>query len=106
MYLEIILTIIAVLLIVLILEIVKIRKLLQEGGTNVRIESVDKRTNDELYEEAKKIVANRNTISASTIQRKLDIGYARSSRLIDMLEDERIISELDENNIRTVLKKQ
>jgi len=41
---------------------------------------------DPLYEEAKRIVIEAKKASASLLQRKLRIGYARAARLIDILE--------------------
>ena len=46
---------------------------------------------DPLYEEAKKVVLKAKKASASLLQRKLRIGYARAARLIDMLEERGII---------------
>jgi S-DNA-T family DNA segregation ATPase FtsK/SpoIIIE len=46
---------------------------------------------DELYEEAKKVVIQARKASASLLQRRLKIGYARAARLIDMLEERGII---------------
>lgn len=105
MYLEIILTIITTLLLVFILEIIKIRKLLQGSGTGVQLQPIDSRTDEELYERAKKIIVDLDRVSASLLQRKLSIGYARSANLIDMLEEDGIISAPGENNVRSILKK-
>lgn len=105
MYLEIILTIITVLLFVFILEITKIRKLLKESRTSIQSQSIDSRTNEELYEKAKKIIAGLDSVSASLLQRKLRIGYARSAKLIDMLENDGIIGAPGENNMRSILKR-
>ena len=41
---------------------------------------------DPLYEEAKKVVVEAKKASASLLQRRLRIGYARAARLIDILE--------------------
>ncbi|MDD3735119.1 MAG: DNA translocase FtsK [Candidatus Pacebacteria bacterium] len=46
---------------------------------------------DELYGEAKRLVIETKKASASFLQRKLGIGYARAARLLDMLEEEGII---------------
>jgi len=46
---------------------------------------------DPLYEEAKRTVIEAKRASASLLQRKLRIGYARAARLIDMLEERRIV---------------
>ena len=46
---------------------------------------------DPLYEEAKKIVCEYDRASASLIQRKLSVGYARAARLLDILEENKIV---------------
>lgn len=46
---------------------------------------------DPLYEDAKRIVIENNKASASLLQRRLRLGYARAARLIDMLEDKGIV---------------
>jgi len=46
---------------------------------------------DPLYEEAKRTVIEAKRASASLLQRKLRIGYARAARLIDMLEERGIV---------------
>ena len=46
---------------------------------------------DPLYEEAKKVVIESKKASASLLQRRLRIGYARAARLIDILEDKGIV---------------
>ena len=46
---------------------------------------------DSLYEEAKRVVIEARKASASLLQRRLRIGYARAARLIDMLEEKGIV---------------
>ncbi len=46
---------------------------------------------DPLYEEAKKIVIETKKASASFLQRRLRIGYARAARLLDVLEEQGIV---------------
>ena len=46
---------------------------------------------DPLYEEAKRLVIQARKASASYLQRRLRIGYARAARLLDILEERRII---------------
>lgn len=46
---------------------------------------------DELFDEAVSIVYSADKASASLLQRKLRVGFARASRLIDMMEDRGII---------------
>ncbi|WP_294892030.1 DNA translocase FtsK, partial [Sulfuricurvum sp. MLSB] len=47
---------------------------------------------DELYEEAKNIVLSEQKTSISYLQRRLQIGYNRSARLIEQLENNGILS--------------
>ena len=46
---------------------------------------------DALYEEAKQIVIEAKKASASLLQRRLKVGYARAARLLDILEDKGVI---------------
>ncbi len=46
---------------------------------------------DPLYEEARKTVVQAGKASASYLQRRLKIGYARAARLLDLLEERGVI---------------
>ncbi len=46
---------------------------------------------DPFFEEAKRVVIESRKASASLLQRRLRIGYARAARLIDILEERRIV---------------
>ena len=46
---------------------------------------------DSLYEQAKEVVLREDRASASLLQRRLAIGYARAARLLDSLEAEGVI---------------
>lgn len=46
---------------------------------------------DPLYEEAKKTVIQHRRASASLLQRRLRVGYARAARLIDILEERGVV---------------
>ncbi|MEK7600899.1 MAG: DNA translocase FtsK 4TM domain-containing protein [Patescibacteria group bacterium] len=46
---------------------------------------------DDLYDEAKRTVIDAGKASASLLQRRLRVGYARAARLLDILEDKGII---------------
>ncbi|MFA5736595.1 MAG: DNA translocase FtsK 4TM domain-containing protein [Candidatus Paceibacterota bacterium] len=48
-------------------------------------------TDDELYEDAREAVIQAGKASASYLQRKLKVGYARAARLLDMLEERGVI---------------
>ncbi len=50
---------------------------------------------DTLFEEAKKIVMEYDRASASLIQRRLSVGYARAARIIDQLETKGVIAPSD-----------
>lgn len=61
-----------------------------EGGVSVFL-----RGEDPLYETAKQVVIEAGRASASLLQRRLQIGYARAARLIDMLEERGVVGPLD-----------
>ena len=46
---------------------------------------------DSLYKEAKQVVIQSKKASASLLQRRLSVGYARAARLLDILENRGII---------------
>jgi len=46
---------------------------------------------DPLYQEAKRVVIEARKASASLLQRRLRIGYARAARLIDVLEEKGVV---------------
>jgi len=50
---------------------------------------------DPVYQEAKELVLETKKASASFLQRKLRIGYARAARLLDMLEEKGIVGPPD-----------
>ncbi len=60
---------------------------------------------DPLYEEAKRIVIESKKASASLLQRRLRLGYARAARLIDMLEDKGIVGPGEGAKPREILIK-
>jgi S-DNA-T family DNA segregation ATPase FtsK/SpoIIIE len=50
---------------------------------------------DDMYSEAKLVVMEAGKASASLLQRRLRVGYARAARLLDILEDKGIIGPGD-----------
>lgn len=52
---------------------------------------VDEGSDEELYEQAKQLVIKTRKASASFLQRRLRLGYARAARLIDMLEERGVV---------------
>ncbi|HCS39416.1 MAG TPA: cell division protein FtsK [Anaerolineaceae bacterium] len=62
------------------------------------------RPNDPLLEDAMEIVRRENKASISMLQRKMRIGYTRSARLIDTLEEKGIIGpQMHGSQVREVL---
>ena len=59
--------------------------------------------NDDLLEEAARIVVQSQTASVSMLQRRLRVGYTRAGRLVDMLERRGIISGYEGSKPRQVL---
>jgi len=57
---------------------------------------------DPLFEEAKNLVLETRKASASFLQRRLRIGYARAARLIDMLEEKGVIGPAEGSKPREV----
>ena len=58
---------------------------------------------DPLYEEAKQIILSERKTSISYLQRRLQIGYNRSARVIEQLEENGILSEPNSKGIREIL---
>ena len=60
---------------------------------------------DELYQEAVRVVCEMGRASTSTLQRRLRVGYGRAARLIDLMEKDGIVGPPDGPRPREVLKK-
>lgn len=58
---------------------------------------------DVLFEDAKRVVLESGKASASLLQRRLRVGYSRAARLLDMLEDNGVISPQEGNKPREVI---
>ena len=58
---------------------------------------------DDLYEVALEIVKSERKASTSFLQRKLQIGYNRAARIIDMMEADGIVSKANHVGKRDVL---
>lgn len=70
------------------------------GGSNFEFKD---NADDELFEEAKEIVIKAGKASASLLQRRLRVGYARAARLIDLLEDNGIVGPSEGAKPREIL---
>jgi S-DNA-T family DNA segregation ATPase FtsK/SpoIIIE len=70
------------------------------GGSNGGGGDID----DPSYEEAKELVIQSGKASASLLQRRMRVGYARAARLLDILEDQGVIGPADGAKPREVLQ--
>ena len=59
---------------------------------------------DELYQDAVRVVCEMGRASTSTLQRRLRIGYGRAAHLIDLMEKDGIVGPPDGTRPREVLK--
>ena len=59
---------------------------------------------DNLYQDAVRVVCDAGRASTSTLQRRLRIGYGRAARLIDLMEKDGIVGPPDGTKPREVLK--
>ncbi len=59
---------------------------------------------DELYQTAVDIIRTEGKASTSFLQRKLQIGYNRAARIIDLMEEEGIVSKANHVGKRDVIK--
>jgi S-DNA-T family DNA segregation ATPase FtsK/SpoIIIE len=71
----------------------------KEIGENL-LSSSDK---DELYQAALDIIRSEGKASTSFLQRKLQIGYNRAARIIDMMEADEVVSKANHVGKRDVL---
>ncbi len=58
---------------------------------------------DPLYEAATELASQHSRVSTSLLQRRLHIGYPRAARLIDMLEENGVVSAAEGGQSREVL---
>ena len=58
---------------------------------------------DDMYEEAKELVVFSGKASASYLQRRLRIGYARAARLLDIMEEQGVVGPAEGAKPRNVL---
>lgn len=60
-------------------------------------------SDDELLSDAKEVIVQAGKASASLLQRRLKVGYARAARLLDLLEEQGIIGPSDGAKPRDIL---
>ena len=76
-----------------------------ETSAEASDEGAEDEVDDELYQEAVRVVCEMGRASTSTLQRRLRIGYGRAARLIDIMEKDGIVGPADGTKPREVLKK-
>lgn len=96
-------------------EIERVVRYLKEGGEPEYNEKILERQastdcqadfqdmDDELFEKAKEIVVQAGKGSASLLQRRLRVGYARAARLLDLLEEKGVVGPAEGSKPRDVL---
>ncbi|MEX0910480.1 MAG: DNA translocase FtsK 4TM domain-containing protein [Candidatus Paceibacterota bacterium] len=65
------------------------------SGKAIFSSGIDGDDDDDLYEDARAAVLEASKASASYLQRKLRVGYARAARLLDMLEERGVVGPAD-----------
>ena len=68
------------------------------GAASSAAQSDEGADTDELFEDAAEIAFELGQISASMLQRRLKVGYARAGRLLDILDKKKVISSYDGSN--------
>ncbi len=71
----------------------------KRGGADLDEEELS----DPMFEQAAKLVVKTRKASASFVQRRIRVGYTRAARLLDIMEQEGLVSPLDDSNSRQVL---
>ena len=74
----------------------------ENDDENIGNNEIDDR--DELYKNALELVKSEGKASTSFLQRKLQIGYNRAARIIDMMEENGIVSKANHVGKREILK--
>ena len=74
-----------------------------DGGGLVAADQDDVENSDVLYDEAVAFVIESRRASISSVQRKFRIGYNRSARLIEAMEQAGVVSTMNTNGGREVL---
>ncbi|MDQ5970675.1 MAG: segregation ATPase FtsK/SpoIIIE, family, partial [Patescibacteria group bacterium] len=77
----------------------------RQGGTTVLGGGYDNQ-DDSLAQDAKEVVIKAGKASATLLQRRLRVGYARAARLLDILEEMGVVGPADGSKARDVLVKQ
>ena len=74
-----------------------------EENENMSDGDIDSSDKDELFNQAVELIKNEGKASTSFLQRKLQIGYNRAARIIDQMEEAKIISPANHTGKREIL---
>jgi S-DNA-T family DNA segregation ATPase FtsK/SpoIIIE len=74
-----------------------------EAGKEI-VEGSESEANDELFDDAVRLVFEFGKASTSLLQRRLRIGYGRAAHLIDMMERDGLVGPADGSKPRELLK--
>ena len=75
-----------------------------EGGEGADATVGGEDADDDLYQDAVRVVCEMGRASTSTLQRRLRIGYGRAAHLIDLMEKDGIVGPPDGTRPRELLK--
>jgi S-DNA-T family DNA segregation ATPase FtsK/SpoIIIE len=75
-----------------------------DKGRDLDLDPEDSQANDEMFEDAVRLVLEFGKASTSLLQRRLRIGYGRAAHLIDMMERDGIVGAADGSKPREILK--
>jgi DNA segregation ATPase FtsK/SpoIIIE, S-DNA-T family len=81
----------------------KLDHLLDEVKGEEAAAAVKAAEDDPLYEAARELAMQHSRISTSLLQRRLHVGYPRAARLVDMLEEQGVVSASESGQSRQVL---
>jgi DNA segregation ATPase FtsK/SpoIIIE, S-DNA-T family len=79
-------------------------KPLAGGSSDGDIDGAASEADDDLYQDAVRVVCEMGRASTSTLQRRLRIGYGRAAHLIDLMEKDGIVGPPDGTRPRELLK--
>ena len=84
-----------------------LEEILESDGSDLKSLYKDGESDDDddLYQDAVKIVIESDKASISYLQRRLKIGYNRAARMIEKMEEMNIVTAIQKNGTRNVLKK-
>lgn len=78
----------------------------RRGGKGSAFIAPNGENRDPLFEEAVRIILQNDNASASFLQRKLSVGYARAARILDELEQAGIVGPAEGSKAREILTRE